>query len=51
MNYNYLEKLEFYKILAKLSNFCCTQEGKKNASQLLPSNQLDMVKKSLQETR
>lgn len=51
MNYNDLEKLEFYNILDMLSNFCCTQEGKKNVSELKPSNQIDEVEKCLQETR
>ena len=50
MNYNYSEKLEFYKILDMLSNHCCTHEGKKIASQLVPSNQIEEVEKRIQET-
>ena len=51
MNINYLEKLEFYKILDMLSIFCCTIQGKKLASNLFPSNQVSEVEKLLQETR
>ncbi len=51
MNTNYLEKLEFHKITEMVSNFCCTYIGKELAFQLLPSNQINEVKKLLQETR
>lgn len=51
MNTTYLEKLEFYKIIELLSNFCCTYIGKELASQLVPSNQANKVEKLLQETR
>lgn len=51
MNHNDLEKLEFHKILEKLSNFCCTHKGKKIALQLMPSNKKETVEKLLQETR
>ncbi len=51
MNCNYLEKLEFYKILDILKNFCCTHNGKKIASELMPSNQINVVEKLLEETR
>ena len=46
----YLEKLEFNKILTMLSNFCITEQGKKLALGLLPSNQKPEVKQLLQET-
>ena len=46
----YLEKLEFNKILTMLSNFCITEQGKKLALGLLPSNQKTEVKQLLQET-
>ena len=46
----YLEKLEFNKILTMLSNFCITEQGKKLALSLLPSNQKTEVKQLLQET-
>ena len=47
---NYLEKLEFDKILNILSSFCVTNLGKNMALELLPSNNIDVVKKSLLET-
>lgn len=50
MNKNYLEKLEFDKILNILSSFCVTNLGKNMALELLPSNNIDVVKKSLLET-
>lgn len=50
MNTSYLEKLEFYKLIEILSNFCCTKKGKDLASQLVPSNEIKQVKKLLQET-
>ena len=50
MNKNYLEKLEFDKILNILSSFCVTNLGKNMALELLPSNNVDVVKKSLLET-
>ena len=50
MNKNYLEKLEFDKILNILSSFCVTNLGKNMALELLPSNNVDVAKKSLLET-
>lgn len=47
----YLEKLEFYKIIEMVSNFCITYKGKELASRLMPSHQVDEVEKLLQETR
>lgn len=47
---NYLEKLEFYKILDTLSNFCCTNNAKKIALNLMPNNKKYEVEKLLQET-
>lgn len=51
MDTKYLEKLEFNKIIEMISNFCCTYKGKELASQLVPSNKINEVKKLLQETR
>lgn len=51
MNTNYLEKLEFNKIRERLSDSCVTNQGKKLASELVPSNQVSEVEKLLQETR
>ena len=51
MDTKFLEKLEFYKIIEMVSNFCCTYKGKELASQLVPSNQTSEVEKLLQETR
>lgn len=51
MNTNYLEKLEFYKIIEILSNFCCTYCGKELAFSLVPSNNTNEVQMLLQETR
>lgn len=48
---NYLEKLEFYKIIEMVSNFCITYKGKELASCLMPNNQVNKVEKLLQETR
>ena len=48
-NYN-LEKLEFYKILENLSNFCSTIYGKELVSNLLPSKNKSKVSLLLQET-
>lgn len=45
-----LKKLEFHKILEMLTEFCHTTKGKELALQLLPSHQMDEVKKRLQET-
>ena len=50
MNTNHLEKLEFYKILKQLENFCSTTYGKNLALHLLPSNNKDKVSLLLQET-
>lgn len=51
MYHNYLEKLEFYKILDMVSNFCTTNQGKELVSKLVPSNQVVEVEKLLEETR
>lgn len=51
MHTNYLEKLEFNKIIEMVSNFCITYKGKELASGLMPSNQVSEVEKFLQETR
>ena len=50
MNTNHLEKLEFYKILENLSNYCTTEYGKNLVSKLLPSNEKSKVASLLQET-
>ena len=47
---NNLQKLEFNKILDILSSFCVTDNGKKLALELLPSNSSMEVKKLLAET-
>ncbi len=51
MNTNFLEKLEFNKIVETLSNFCVTYIGKNKALELLPQNNQDTVKKLLAETQ
>ena len=48
-NYN-LEKLEFYKVLENLSNFCSTIYGKELVSNLLTSKNKNEVSLLLQET-
>ena len=51
MYHNYLEKLEFHKIIEMVSNFCITYKGKELASSLIPIHQVSVVEKLLQETR
>ena len=48
---NFLEKLEFYKIIEMVSNFCVTNQGKQLANKLAPSNQVAEVEQLIQETR
>ena len=50
MNTNHLEKLEYYKILENLSNYCTTEYGKNLVKELLPSNEKLQVTSLLQET-
>lgn len=50
MNQIYLEKLEYNKILEKLSSFCHTYIGKNLVLSLLPSSDRDIVEKTLSET-
>lgn len=50
MNNYYLKKLEFYKILEILENFCSTISGKEISLNLLPSNDKEHVIKILSET-
>ena len=50
MNTSHLEKLEFYKILEKLSSFCTTEQGKNLVKELLPSNNKEKVSSLLNET-
>lgn len=50
MNTNHLEKLEYNKILEKLSSFCTTKSGKNLANKLLPNNEKTKVISLLQET-
>lgn len=50
MNNYYLKKLEFYKILEILKNFCSTISGKEISLNLLPSNDKEHVIKILSET-
>ncbi|MBQ2937756.1 MAG: endonuclease MutS2 [Clostridia bacterium] len=47
---NYLEKLEYNKILNKLSNYAITYLGKKQCLKLLPSNNKTEVQDMLKET-
>ncbi len=47
---NYLEKLEYNKILEKLSTYAITYLGKDYCSQLLPSDNKEIVKNMLKET-
>ena len=50
MNTNYLNKLEYNKILEKLASFCHTYLGKEEALSLFPSNKKDDVQLMLLET-
>lgn len=50
MNANYLNKLEYFKILETLSTFATTYIGKNMCLNLLPSNKQDDVKNRLLET-
>lgn len=50
MNINYLNKLEFNKILEILSTFCSTYVGKNLALNLQVSNDKNLVKNMLAET-
>lgn len=50
MNANYLNKLEYFKILETLSTFATTYIGKNMCLNLLPSNKKDDVKNILLET-
>ena len=47
---NSLKKLEFNKILEIISNYCKTYIGKNYVSELRPSNDIDYVKETLNET-
>lgn len=47
---NYLEKLEYKKILQILSNYCTTTTAKEQAQNLLPSQNQKEVETMLQET-
>ena len=49
MNHN-LNKLEFYQILKVLEKYCKTYIGKNKCNEILPSNDIDTVKKILHET-
>ena len=50
MNTNYLEKLEFDKILQNLSEYCHTYIGREKTLSLEPYSDKEFVKKSLSET-
>lgn len=50
MHNNYIDKLEFNKILDILSGYCITNIGKVLAKNLYPENEKDVVLKLLQET-
>ena len=47
---NYLEKLEYNKILEKLSNYAITYLGKNTSLALFPSNNKNQVQNMLEET-
>ena len=47
---NNLKKLEFDKILEKISNFCKTYIGKNYVSELRPSQDKNKIQKMLDET-
>lgn len=50
MNLKYIEKLEYFTILDKLSTFCVTDFGKELCRNLKPNSNKDTVLKLLQET-
>ena len=50
MNQIYLKKLEYDRILEKLTTYCHTYIGKSIASNLMPSGQKEIVKRTLAET-
>lgn len=50
MTKTYFDKLEYNKILEKLASYCITYVGKDIALKLLPSNDINIVKKLLDET-
>ena len=50
MNQIYLKKLEYDRILEKLTTYCHTYIGKNIASNLMPSGQKEIVKRTLAET-
>lgn len=50
MNLKYIEKLEYFTILDKLSTFCITDFGKALCHNLKPNSDINNVLKLLQET-
>lgn len=50
MNQIYLKKLEYNRILENLTTYCHTYIGKSIASNLMPSGQKEIVKRTLAET-
>ncbi len=50
MDLKYIEKLEYFTILEKLSIFCVTDFGKTLCHNLKPNSNKDTVLKLLQET-
>ena len=50
MTTKYLEKLEYFKIIDILKNFCVTNIGKNMAINLLPYYKKELVEKELEET-
>lgn len=50
MHNNYIDKLEFNKILDVLSGYCVTNIGKCQAKNLYPQSKKDVVKHLLKET-
>ena len=50
MNKTCLEKLEYNKILEKLSSYCVTYIGKQTANDLIPSNNKEYILSKISET-
>ncbi len=50
MNHNYLEKLEYNRILEIISGFAVTEKGKKNVTSLLPFSDFEKASMAIAET-
>ena len=51
MSENYLEKLEFNRVLKSLANFCSTKQAKEFVYGLKPSHHQEEVHQLLNQTR